>query len=99
MSLHTDRTLNWSSMEHDLLPTKLHAYSKNEHVGMIEREHRAVKEILRAVTHSLPYTHVPLLMIIELVWRVFDMTNRQSSAQRNYGGMMSAKIMKSVRKY
>jgi hypothetical protein len=96
VGFHADRDFNRPSLEHALLPTKLHAYSKNEHVGMIEREYCTLKESLCSVTHSLPFTYVPLLMIIELVRHVVDMTNRQPSAQGNYGGMTSAKIVKGI---
>ena len=65
-------------------------------MGIIEHDHRTVKERLSSVTHSLPYTYVPLLIIIELICHVVDMTNRQPSAQGNYGGMTSAKIVKGI---
>ena len=96
VDLHGDGHINHGYLEHALLPTKIHAYSKNEHVGMIEHEHRTVKESLRSVTYSLPYTHAPLLMIIELVQHIVDMKSRQPSAQGNYGGMTNAEIVKGI---
>ena len=41
--------------------------SANEHVPMIERSNRVLKERCRAVFHHLPYEAIPRLMIIVLV--------------------------------
>ena len=41
--------------------------AKGEHVPMIERSNRTIKERLRSVCHSIPYAIIPILMCKELV--------------------------------
>jgi hypothetical protein len=44
-----------------------HIYGRDEHVGVIERSNRTVKEKCRTMTHALPYKKVPKLMVIALI--------------------------------
>ena len=55
------------SYENLFLPATLHICSKGEHVSIIERSIRIVKERARAATVHLPYSKVPLLMTVSLL--------------------------------
>ena len=49
--------------------------SSNEHVPEIERRIRVVKERARATRHSLPYTRIPKLLTIHIVFHVVKLLN------------------------
>jgi hypothetical protein len=65
--IHADNEFNVQSIIESQQPTLMHIYGKDEHVGVIERSNRTVKEKCRTMTHALPYKKVPKLMIISLV--------------------------------
>ena len=46
----------------------LNTTSANEHVPKIERQIRVIKERVRATRHTLPFTMIPLTMLIELIY-------------------------------
>ena len=53
----------------------LNTTSTDEHVPEIERRIRVIKERTRAETSDLPYTYLPIIMIVELVSYVFTWSN------------------------
>jgi hypothetical protein len=67
------------------LPALFHIYGKDEHVGLIERSNRTIKEKVRVMTYATPYKKVPKNMIINLIegdmaWiKAFPSTNGVSS--------------------
>jgi hypothetical protein len=49
--------------------------SSNEHVLEIERRIRVVKERARAVRHSLPFSRIPKLLMIHLIFNCIKLLN------------------------
>ncbi len=49
--------------------------SSNEHVPEIERRIRVVKERARAVRHSLPFSRIPKLLMIHLIFNCVKLLN------------------------
>ena len=49
------------------LPALFHIYGKDEHVGLIERSNRIVKNKTRKMTHATPYKRITKVMAITLV--------------------------------
>ncbi|KAL7493808.1 hypothetical protein ACHAWT_003568, partial [Skeletonema menzelii] len=50
------------------LHVRLHIVARDEHVPEIERYNRTIKERVRASYNSMPFEHVPPIMIIEMVY-------------------------------
>jgi hypothetical protein len=48
----------------------LNTTSANEHVPRIEHQIRVIKERVRATRHQLPYTVIPLTMMINLIYYI-----------------------------
>ncbi len=46
-----------------------------QHCGLIERNIRFVKEKVRSLRHSLPFIHVPAIMIIRMVLHIVKFVN------------------------
>ena len=66
-NLHGDNEFNVNEIKNSQLPTLFHIYGKDEHVGLIERSNRTVKNKARTITHALPYGKIPKVMTIALV--------------------------------
>ena len=64
-------------MRQDLLAmgVQLNVCSANEHVSLIERDIRTIKQRYRAIRHGLPYTTMPSLMVVHLVMYVYFWLN------------------------
>ena len=56
-------------LREDLLSigVKLNVCCANEHVPLIERDIRTIKQRYRGIRHSLPYITMPSLMVVHLV--------------------------------
>ena len=66
-NIHGDNEFNKDEIKQSQLPATFHAYGKDEHVGLIERSNRTVKNKARTMTHAVPYQRMPKLMVIGLV--------------------------------
>jgi hypothetical protein len=66
-AVHGDNEFDVKAIKNFLLPTMLHIYGKDEHVGTIERSVRTIKERCRTMTHSMPYKRIPKIMVVALV--------------------------------
>ena len=64
----------------------------NEHVTEIERGIRVVKEMSRALRHSLPYNRIPLLMTIRGILVIARMLN-QFPTKNGISNTFSPKII------
>jgi hypothetical protein len=64
-----DREFAWIADQVASLPTNpmLNLAAASEHVGLIERIIRFLKEKTRSIHHSLPFQRVPALMLIRMV--------------------------------
>ena len=62
-----DNEFNQDVYREMLLPATLHICAKGEHVPIIERSVRTVKERARSVYNDVPYTKMTKLMIISLM--------------------------------
>jgi len=54
---------------------KLDLAAANEHVGLIERNIRFLKEKTRSLRHSLPFERIPALMLIQMVLHTVPFMN------------------------
>ena len=62
-----DNEFNQDAFREMLLPATLHICAKGEHVPIIERSVRTVKERARSVCNVVPYTKMTRLMVISLL--------------------------------
>jgi hypothetical protein len=67
VGVHGDNEFDIKSVKNYLLPAMLHIYGKDEHVGIIERSVRTIKERCRTMTHSMPYKKIPKIMVVAMV--------------------------------
>lgn len=49
------------------LPALFHIYGKDEHVVLIERSNRNIKNKARTMTHAISYNYIPKVMTIGLI--------------------------------
>ena len=66
-NIHGDNEFNKEEIKKSQLPALFHIYGKEEHVGLIERSNRTVKEKARTMTHATPYVKIPKVMVIGLI--------------------------------
>jgi hypothetical protein len=66
-AVHGDNEFDIKSVRTFLLPAILHIYGKDEHVGIVERSIRTIKERCRTMTHSMPYKKIPKIMVMAMV--------------------------------
>jgi hypothetical protein len=66
-AIHGDNEFNINDLKKHVLPTLVHIYGKDEHVGAIERLIRVIKERSRCMCHAIPYKHYTKLMIQSLI--------------------------------
>jgi len=64
-------------LRYDLADMKIHLniVSRDEHVPEIERSNRAIKDRVRCVYNSLPFTQIPDRMIINIIYGQFFWLN------------------------
>ena len=67
-------------LREDIRPIELTTTAADEHVGDIERSIRTIKEGIRCIVQSLPYTRYTKLMINRLVTYVLRNKNQLSSS-------------------
>ena len=65
IEIHADN--EFSKVEDDIRPIRIHACGTDEHVPEIERSVQTCKNENRSVCHSLPYCCMPRLMIGQLI--------------------------------
>ena len=66
-NIHGDNEFNKDEIKTSQLPALFHIYGKDEHVGLIERSNRTVKNKARVMTHATPYRKIPKVMTIGLI--------------------------------
>ena len=76
----------------------LHIYAREEHVGVVERQIRSLKERLCSVIHGLPYKRYPKLMFISMVAHVVEMMNRFPKNNGLSSNMSPSEIIEGVDK-
>jgi hypothetical protein len=74
-TLHGDNEFNVHALRQHLLPILTQIYGKNEHVHIIERSNRVVKERARCMCHSVPFKYYTKLMIQGLIASVTKWLN------------------------
>ena len=57
-NIHGDNEFNREEIKRSHLPALFHIYGKDEHVGLIERSNRTVKNKARTMTHVVPYKFI-----------------------------------------
>ncbi len=67
VAVHGNNEFDIEAVKTFLLPSLVNIYRKDEHVGVVERSVRTVKEKCKTMAHSTPYRRVPKLMVIALV--------------------------------
>ena len=73
--IHADNEFNINSVKEAMLPSKMTIYAKNEHVPVVERSIRTIKERCRCHCHSVPYKRHTKLMTRQLVENVVHWLN------------------------
>ena len=68
--IYGDNEFDMDDLRQGILPERLHICTTNEHVPMIERPIRTVKEKARKMCHSVPYTSYKKLMTKSLIANV-----------------------------
>ena len=68
--VHGDNEFNVDSIKDACVPSNFHISSKNEHIPVIERSIRIVKERVRCTSHSIPYVCYPKIMTIALMEQI-----------------------------
>jgi hypothetical protein len=66
-NMHGDNEFNKNDIKKSQLPALFHVYGKDEHVGLIERSNRTVKNKARVMTHATPHRKMPKVMTIGLM--------------------------------
>ena len=64
---HRDNEFNKNMLKQKLIPSDMNICAKDEHIHIIERSIRKVKERIRCTTHSVPCTSFPIIMTKSLV--------------------------------
>ena len=70
-----DNEFNHPIFERLVLPANMHICAKGEHVPVVERSIRTIKERARSVFQDLPYDRIPKIMIISLLERITRVLN------------------------
>ena len=78
---HGDSEFDKQKLKDFLEPGILHTYAREEHVGIIERSVRSIKERCRSTVHGVPYKRMTILMVRSLVEGVVGMMNAFPSKQ------------------
>ncbi len=81
-------------LEHDGV-IQVNIMSKDEHVPEVERQNRVIKERVRAMIQTLPYTKIPKKMRIALVQYVVFWLNQIPKEGQTYSPRRSAQIFQS----
>ena len=72
---HGENEFSIQNLHNHLNPALLHIYAANEHVGLLERGIRAVKDRSRCICHAAPYRRYPKLMVTYLLDHVVTNLN------------------------
>ena len=73
--VYSDNEFDMDDLKVDIQPAKLHVCSANEHVPMVERPIRTIKEKARTICHSVPYMSYTRLMTKSLIMTVTKWMN------------------------
>ena len=73
--LHADNEFNIDGLENILKGTKIHIYAAKEHVGIIERSIRTIKERCRCISHAMPFKRHTKLMTKTMIEFVVSRLN------------------------
>ena len=68
--MHADNEFNVKGMQEAMEDTEVNIYAANEHVGVIERSIRTMKERCRCISHAMPFhrhTRLMTKMMLEFV--------------------------------
>ena len=74
--VHVDNQFNKSDFERAIKPAILIPYAAEEHVAVIERRIRTVKERMRSILSGMPYKSIPKVMVRGLAKKVKQMINK-----------------------
>ena len=74
-AIHADKEFDNDVTGAVIGSTVLHIYAKDEHVQIVERQLRTIKERLRCTIYGLPYPRFPKLMIVGTMSHVKEMLN------------------------
>ena len=66
-NIHADNEFDLPQLHNHLRPSTLAIYGRDEHVGVIERSTRTIKERCRSICHTIPYTKYTKIMTYALV--------------------------------
>ena len=78
---HGDSEFDKKKLKDFLEPVILHIYARYEHIGVIERLVRSIKEIWQSTVNGIPYKRITILMVRSLVEGMVAMMNTFPSKQ------------------
>ena len=96
--IHGDNEFNKEGIKQSQLPALFHIYGKDEHVGLIERSNRMVKNKSRTITHAAPYQYIPKVMTIGLIAEAIKWINAFPSMNGVSKTMSPATIVEGIPK-
>eukprot|EP00957_Ditylum_brightwellii_P157889 12018275-Ditylum_brightwellii.AAC.1 len=67
----------------------LHVYAKDEHIQVVERELRTIKECLRCTIYGLPYKKFLRLLLIGAVDHTIEMINQFPAVEKGFSDTVS----------
>ena len=67
IAVHGDKEFKTNPLKAKLLPICTDIYGKEEHVGILERMIRVIKERARCMCHAIPYQYYTKLIIKSLI--------------------------------
>ena len=90
-AIHGDNEFNVKDIKDFLLPIITHIYGKGEHMCMIERPIKVIKERSRCICSALPYhydTELMMVTLIKVVIRWLDAFPSKNSISNNLSPSM-----------
>ena len=87
--IHCDNEFDNDETREIIGDAVLHIYAKDEHVHIVERQLRTIKERLRCTIYGLPYKRFPKLMVIGGVAHVTEMLNRFPAVEKGFSDTVS----------
>ena len=88
-AVHVDNKLDNDKIRAVIGDAVLHVYAKDEHVQVVERELRTIKEKLWCTIYGLPYHRLPKLMVVGAVAHVTEMLNRFPAVEKGFSDNIS----------
>ncbi len=91
VEIHADN--EFSKVENDILPIRLHCCGVDDHVPEVERSVRTQKNENRSVCHAMPYKCIPRVMVRQLILQGNEFLNAFGSEDNIGDGLTPRNII------